>query len=325
MKTSLSLYKLKLSKYFCIYIVVNIVIKENIRMKSVKGIIYALVSSGTFGLIPLFSIPLMTSGEIGLPSILFYRFLFSTVLMGAICAFRKHRFIISTRNILITFFLSLLYAATALCLIYSYLYIPSGVATTIHFLYPIFVSFLMVVFFRERKSLALLIAAVLSLVGVGFLCWHDSGHMSMVGILIVSLTIITYALYIVGINKSGVGKVNSEVLTFYILLAGCLLFFLFAVTTTGIDPIPSGSALWRLGLLALLPTVVSDLTLILAIKYAGSTVTSILGSMEPLVAVLVGVYFFGEHFDLYSFWGLFLVLLSVALVIISSNKAKQVK
>lgn len=321
MKTSLSFYKLKLSRYFCIH---NL-IKENILVKSIKGIVYALVSSGTFGLIPLFSIPLMMSGEIGLPSILFYRFLFSTILMGAICVLRKHSFVISTRNILVTFFLSLLYAATALCLIYSYLYIPSGVATTIHFLYPIFVSFLMVVFFKEKKSLVLLIAAVLSLIGVGLLCWHDSGDASMVGILIVSLTIITYALYIVGINKSGVDRINSEVLTFYILLAGCLLFFAFAVSTTGIDSLPSGLNLWRLILLALLPTVVSDLTLILAIKYAGSTITSILGSMEPLVAVLVGVYFFGEHFDLYSFWGLLLVLLSVALVIISSNKVKQVK
>lgn len=296
-------------------------------MKSFKGIIYALISSGTFGLIPLFSIPLMTSGEIGLPSILFYRFLFSTILIGAVCLFRKHSFAISTRNILVVFFLSLLYAATALCLIYSYLYIPSGVATTIHFLYPIFVSFLMVVFFKEKKSLTLLVAAILSIVGVGFLCWHDSGDASMIGILIVSLTIITYGLYIVGINKSGVDKMNAEVLTFYILLAGCLLFLLYALGTTGVDAMPSPSSFnfYRLILLALLPTVVSDLTLILAIKYAGSTITSILGSMEPLVAVLVGVYFFGEHFDLYSFWGLFLVLLSVALVIVMSNKAKQVK
>lgn len=290
-------------------------------MKSLKGIIYALISSGTFGLIPLFSIPLMLDSHMGLPSILFYRFLFSTLLMGGICFFKKENFKISKKNIITIGWLGTLYAATAMCLIYSYKYIPSGLATTIHFLYPIAVSFLMVAFFKERKSIVLFLAAILSLLGVTLLCWSGEGSISMIGVAIASLTVITYSVYIVGINQSSVNKMSPEILTFYILLSGAVLFFIFAATSsTGIESIPNVTAFWRLSLLAFLPTVISDLTLILAIKYAGSTITSILGSMEPLVAVLIGVLYFSEYFNLNSAFGILLILVSVSLVIVFGRR-----
>ncbi len=293
-------------------------------MKSFKGVIYALISSGTFGLIPLFSIPLMVGSGMGLPSILFYRFLFSTLLMGAICLVKKENFYISKKNIVTISWLGILYAATAMCLIYSYKYIPSGLATTIHFIYPIAVSFIMIAFFKERKSIVLFLAALLSLIGVALMCWSGEGNINMIGVAIASLTVITYSVYIVGINKSSVGKMNPEILTFYILLSGAILFLIFAVTSpTGVEFIPNTTALWQLLLLAFLPTVISDLTLILAIKYAGSTITSILGSMEPLVAVLIGVFYFSEYFNLNSAFGILLILISVSLVIVFGKQKKD--
>lgn len=292
-------------------------------MKSIKGVVYALVSSGTFGLIPLFAVPLLKADQMGVPSILFYRFFFSALIMGAICLIKRENFKIRVQSVSSISFFSLLYAATALCLTFSYTLIPSGVATTIHFLYPIFVSFLMVTFFKEKKSIVLFLAAIISLIGVAFLCWNGSGNLSVVGVLVALLTVVTYGLYIVSINVSKVGKINAEVLTFYILLFGAFFFFIFAMATTGIDPIPDGASWTRLLLLAFLPTVVSDLTLILAIKYAGSTITSILGSMEPMVAVLVGVYCFSEYFDIYTFVGIVLVVASVGLIIFFSKNSES--
>lgn len=292
-------------------------------MKSIKGVVYALVSSGTFGLIPLFAVPLLKADQMGVPSILFYRFFFSALIMGAICFIKRENFKIKVQSVSSISFFSLLYAATALCLTFSYTLIPSGVATTIHFLYPIFVSFLMVTFFKEKKSIVLFLAAIISLIGVAFLCWNGSGNLSIVGVLVALLTVVTYGLYIVSINVSKAGKINAEVLTFYILLFGAFFFFIFAMATTGIDPIPDGASWTRLLLLAFLPTVVSDLTLILAIKYAGSTITSILGSMEPMVAVLVGVYCFSEYFDIYTFVGIVLVVASVGLIIFFSKNSES--
>lgn len=292
-------------------------------LKGVKGIIYAIISSGTFGLIPLFTIPLIGTMGMDEPNILFYRFLFSSIMMGAICLFRGDSLKITKKHLFSILWLGTLYALTALFLIYSYNYLTSGVATTIHFLYPISVSFIMVVFFKEQKSKALIFAALLSLVGVALMCWSGGGPIRLMGIAFAGLTVITYGVYIVGLNQSKVSKLPAEVLTFYILLAGCAIFFTFAQFTTGISAIPSMTAGIYLLALAFLATVISDLTLILAVKYAGSTVTAILGSMEPLVAVTVGVLVFSEYFNYQSFIGLLLILSSVALVILADQRKKK--
>lgn len=296
---------------------------QYMAMKSIKGIIFALLSSSTFGLIPLFSIPLLAGGMHS-PSILFHRFLLSSIMMGIICIVKKESFKIPSRHLLSIFILSLLYAATALLLIYSYSYIPSGIATTIHFMYPILVSAIMIVFFKERKSIILFVAAVLSLIGVILLCWTGSSGIKITGIIIASLTIITYATYIVGINKTEAGRINAEILTFYILLFGVLIFFIFAILSPqGLEAIPNTESLIRIALLALLCTVVSDLTLVYAIKLVGSTITSILGSMEPVVAVTVGIIVFSEHFGISGILGIVFILVSVSLVVSKSSKQKD--
>lgn len=289
-------------------------------LNNAKGIFYAIISSSTFGLIPFFSLPLIVDEGLGLPTILFFRFLLSFLIMGGICILKKESFRIEKKHFLSVVWLGLLYAVTALCLIWSYKYIPTGIATTIHFIYPIVVSCIMMFYFKEKKSGVILLSAVLSLLGVALMCWVKGGMVNLVGVMIVSVTIFTYALYIVGINKSGVNKLSVEILTFYILLIGAVTFFFFAMLSTGIEPVKTASAWGNLFLLAFLPTVLSDLTLILAIKYAGSTITSILGSMEPFVAVCVGIFFLHESFSTINFFGLLLIVLSVVLVILFSRR-----
>lgn len=289
-------------------------------MKNLKGVVLALVSSSTFGLIPLFSVPLLKEG-LQIPSIMFYRFLFSTLIMGVACLLQKRNFSIQLNKLTIIFALGLFYAFTAIGLIFSYTFIPTGIATTIHFLYPVLVTVIMVFLFKERKSLSLILSAILSIVGVAFLCWSGNTILNPIGIIVALSTVVTYAVYIVGVNKSGVGEIDSHILTFYILLVGAIVFCIFGLFSTGIQPISSSKEWFNLLLLAFLPTVISDLTLILAIKYAGSTTTSILGSMEPLVAVCIGVYFFSESFGYQNFVGLLLVIMSVILVILSKRNS----
>ncbi len=292
------------------------------NIKSLKGIVYAIVSSGTFGLIPLFSIPLMQGG-MSEPSVLFFRFLFSALMMLAICLIRRENLKITLKQAYSIGMLGLLYAATALFLIYSYRYIPSGIATTIHFMYPIAVSFIMMMFFKEKRSVILLLAAALSVIGVVFMCWTGGENIQFIGLLVAGTTIITYSFYIVGVNQSKVGRLSAEVLTFYIVLAGAIIFFLFALFNGGLGTIPDLPSLGRLLLLAFLCTVVSDFTLVLAIKLVGSTISSILGSMEPVVAVLVGVLYFSESFSIFSFIGIALIIISVIMVVLKNAKKEE--
>lgn len=288
------------------------------QWNKITGVTYAVVSSTTFGLIPLFTISLMAVG-VSSPTILCYRFLLAAVAMAAIMFFSRRSFRLDADEVAVVAILAVLYASTAILLLESYKCIPSGIATTIHFLYPLAVTLTMSWVFKEHISSTIYIAVLLSLVGVALLAWgnHTEGDFRR-GVSFALLTVVTYAAYIVGVMRSRASRVDSIVLAFYVLAFGALLFFLYAMATSGIEAVHSVAS-WRdLIMLALVCTVLSDYTLILAIKRIGSTRTSILGSMEPLTAVVVGVVYFGERIDTTSVIGLLLVICAVVVVIVQS-------
>lgn len=291
------------------------------QMVNISGVAFAILSSATFGLIPLFSIPLLGRG-IGSPTILCYRFMLAAAAMAVVMLATRRSFKLEFNKLGVVILLSLLYASTAILLIQSYEYIPSGIATTIHFLYPLAVTLTMSWFFGEKSSLTTYVAVVISLVGVALLAWgnHTEGDFHR-GVSLALLTVATYAAYIVGVMRSRASHVDAIALTFYVLIFGAVFFFIYAISTTGIEAVRGWSS-WRdLLMLAVICTVLSDYALILAIKRIGSTFTSILGSMEPLTAVVVGVIYFGEHFDSSSVAGLILILASVILVIARANRS----
>lgn len=176
-------------------------------MSKSKGIALALISSGTFGLIAFFSIPLLKSG-MHIPSILFYRSLLAAAFLGIVCFIRKRNFRISPKLAAQLLFLGLLYTMTSMGLIYSYNFISSGVATTIHFLYPVVVACMMIIFYKEKLSRNLLFAAVLALVGVALLCWSDTGFINTRGLLSVLMTVFTYSAYIVSLNRNSIKSLD---------------------------------------------------------------------------------------------------------------------
>ncbi len=298
------------------------------QWNNITGVIYAVLSSASFGLIPLFSISLLSVG-VGSPTILCYRFLVAAVVMAIIMFFTRRSFRLSADVVVAVALLSILYASTAILLLESYKCIPSGVATTIHFLYPLVVTLTMSWLFKERISRSIYVAVVVSLLGVSLLAWgyHTEGNFRL-GVTLALFTVVSYAAYIVGVMRSRASRVDSIVLTFYVLAFGALLFLLYAMATTGIEAVHRWGD-WRdLIMLAIVCTVLSDYTLILAIKRIGSTRTSILGSMEPLTAVVVGVVYFREHIDATSVVGLILVIVAVVMVIVQStdthgNKAEN--
>ncbi|MBR5183524.1 MAG: EamA family transporter, partial [Bacteroidales bacterium] len=159
-------------------------------MRSIKGLIMAILSSATFGLIPLFSIPLMENSnvalQLNLDNVCFYRFLFSALLMGVIVFvsfarkskedfnFRKvaaEAFALTPKQLGLMMLISVFYASTSIFLTASYTIgeIPSGIATTMHFLYPVFVTSMMILFFGEKFTTLKALSIILAFGGVFFL------------------------------------------------------------------------------------------------------------------------------------------------------------
>lgn len=290
-------------------------------MHNFKGIFYAVVSSATFGLVPLFSIPLLQAGMAS-PAILFYRMLIAALMTGVVVLFTRRTLRIPGRDAAVLALLAVMYAATALGLLRSYDYIPSGVATTVNFLYPLVVTLAMTLFFRERSSVWIAVAVFISLVGVALLAWGDTGQNDPArGLAFAAMTVATYAVYIIGVMKSRAARLDPLVVAFYVLIFSAVLFLVYALASSGLKVAGTWPAWRNLLLLALLPTVLSNLTLVLAVQRIGPTMTSILGSMEPLTAVLVGVVHFGEQFSFDDTIGLILVVTAVVIVILQTPQA----
>lgn len=317
-------------------------------MKSIQGLIMAILSSATFGLIPLFSIPLMENGNstriLNLDNVCFYRFLFSALLMGLIvflntarkCTGKKNirkllheSFGLEKKQFFMLLLISVFYASTSIFLTASYTIgeIPSGIATTMHFLYPVFVTAIMIMFFGERFTILKAMAVILAFCGVYFLSgasFSQGSTLNPLGLLFVLITIFTYGSYIIGVNNIRcIATMNGMKLTFYVLAFSCMLFMCNIIVKGGsFQPLETFHQWWNILALAFIPTLISDLTLVYAIQIIGSTITAILGCMEPLTAVLVGIAVFGEKLDAGQGLGMALVFMAVYLVIITQNKRK---
>lgn len=294
-------------------------------MNNLKGFALGLVTSATFGLIPLFTLPLMAKG-MQFDSILFYRFLFASAALILLMLARKESFRVNKRDIPVLILLGLFYTASALFLFWGYNFMAAGIATTLHFTYPIFVTLLMFLMFREKTSWVTLLAIVLAICGVARLSIGEGEFkLSAAGVLIVLLSAVGYALYIITVNKSRVKTMTGRKLTFYVFLVSTLLFAIKATTNHGIQAIPDSASLLNLLLLALVPTVISNITLVLAVHHIGGTLTAVLGATEPVTAVCVGVLVFSEPFTPHLAMGILLILLAVTMIILSKNIQKALR
>lgn len=294
-------------------------------MDRVKGILYAAVSSSTFGLAPLFTLLLLGAGYSSF-EVLSYRWGVASLFLGSLGLLSGRNFRLSRREFFTVFLLSLFRAATSLSLVIAYQHIASGVASTIHFMYPLAVALAMMCFFRERGSVWVFAAIGMSIVGAVMLSLgnvdFEQGN-SALGMISACVSVVSYGGYIVGVRKSRAAEIDSTVLTCYVMGLGALYFICGGLSTGGIRLETDGMTwLWILGL-ALPATAVSNMTLVQAIKRIGPTLTSIFGAMEPLTAVVIGVAVFHEPFTMQGAAGILLIVAAVSIVVLRSGRRAQ--
>lgn len=270
----------------------------------------------TFGLIPLFTLPLMKEG-MSLDSILFYRFLFATIALGIMMKVHKEPFAIKMNDLPLLVLLSTYYMVSAQFLFWGYDYMGAGVATTLHFTYPVFVTLLMLILFHEKASWVTWLAIILAVYGVARLSIGGEDHkFSFFGVGIVLLSALGYAAYITTVNKSHLRTMPNRKLAFYVFVFTTLLFAGKVSVTQTLQPIPDVMSGVNLVLLAVLPTVISNITLLLAVHHIGGTMTSVLGALEPVTAVCIGAFVFGEAFTWQQGLGIAMILVAVTLIIL---------
>lgn len=288
-----------------------------------KGYLFGAIAAATYGMNPLFALPLYQDG-MDADSVLFFRYLFAIPILACMIKSRGRSFAVHSRDILPLILLGLLVAFSSLTLFLSYNYMEAGIASTILFVYPILVALIMALFFKEKITIQTIICIALALGGIGMLYQGENGAtLSLTGIVFVMASALSYAIYIVGINQSRLKDMATVKLTFYVLLFGISIFVVRILTGPGIT-LPGHWYLWgNLLALAAFPTAISFLCTTLAVQYIGSTPTAILGALEPVTAVFFGVTLFGESFTTRLATGILMIILAVTLIIAGGNITTQ--
>lgn len=291
--------------------------------KSFVGYIYAALSSSTFGLAPFFTLSLIGRGMSSF-EVLAYRWGVAFLFLLLLGLLAEESFRVGRECWLAVLILCMLRAATSFSLIVAYQCIASGVASTIHFMYPLAVSVVMMFVFGEKKSSAVLFAVAVALVGTGLLSsgeFGGSGENTVLGIVAALCSVFFYGGYIIGVRKSRAVSIPPAVLTCCIMGLGTVFFCVGGLCTSGIRLVTDGTAWMNIIGLALPATAISNITLVKAVKYIGPTLTSVFGALEPLTAVAVGCTVFDERFAVTSTVGMVLVLVAVVVVVCYGSKS----
>lgn len=268
----------------------------DIRKRRLAGYLAGFIAGVSYGTNPLFAKPLLESG-VPVLVMLFFRYSISAAILAVWMLAKRERFRVKGNEMALLALLGILFACSSLFLFFSYEFIPSGLATTLVYLYPVFVALIMV-FLRFYPSWQTWLSIIATFGGILLLSSPSPGaSIRIPGIILAVASALSYAFYLVIVNRSKrIKNVSEHTLTLYALLTGAVLFAVIRALQGGsiTEGIDTASDWGNLIGLAIVPTMISLLTLAMSSRYIGPTKTSILGVFEPLTAIMIGTLLFGE-------------------------------
>lgn len=286
------------------------------KNKKLFGILCGMLAAIAYGTNNLGAVNLYAQG-MQTNSVLFYRFGLAWCIIAVVMLFRKESVKVTLKEFLTLSALGILFIFSSLSLYLSYRLMDTGVASTILFIYPVMTAAIMATFFKEKLRLSTAASIILSAAGVVMLWWSGSGGtatLSLWGVILVIISALSYAVYIIVMDK-GKLEMSSFKINFYVL-AWCAIGMLCYSLIIG-QPIilPQTATSWfYMGWLAIVPAILALMLMVYAAKYVGSTTTAILGALEPLTAVVIGIFVFGEQTSIFLGIGIVLILGSVVII-----------
>lgn len=286
---------------------------------SFKGYSLGVIAAASYGTNPLFALPLLNAG-VDAFSVLFLRYLFAIPMLSLMMVLRGRGFGLRRCQVLPLMLLGILMALSSLTLYVSYAYIGVAIASTLLFVYPILVTVIMALCFHERVSVLTVFCIILATIGIGLLYRGDNGAvLNALGLLLVFLSALSYAIYLVTVNRGELKQIPTLKLTLYVIFFGLFLFaFRFQMNTFAI--LFGQPLLWLSAFcMALFPTAVSLICTSAAIQKIGSTPVAILGAVEPVTAVAIAILIFHEQLTSRLAIGILIVIISVTFIIAGGN------
>ena len=298
------------------------------RRIALNGIFYASISSASFGFSPLFSLALIAAGLSNL-DVLSYRWSVAAIVLVIYALSKKKSLRLNSFDeVWKIILLSALRAITSITLLIGYANIASGIASTINFMYPVVVTLCMMIFFGEQKSWINIGAIGLSLLGVYLMASGDGlrveGGDTALGLTCSSISALSFAAYYIAMKRAKADKIEVVKLPTWIMLMSAIYSIAAHFIFNGKMTIVTDGKLWIsiLGL-GLWATMVSNFTGVKAVRRIGPTLTSIMGALQPLTAVILGVAFLDEHLSVMTVIGIGLIMAAVMIIVQHQSKKKH--
>lgn len=291
----------------------------------IKGYLLAAMAAAAYGTNPAFAIPLYDQG-MNPNTVLLFRYIMGLPFLALIMRLRGVDFRLQKSQVGPTAILGVLMALSSLTLFESYKYMNSGVASTLLFVYPIMVAVMMIFFFKERFKLSIGLCLLVMCGGLILLMRPQEGvKISSFGCLLVMVSALTYALYIIFVNVSDhIRAIPTTKLLFYVLGWGSIVFVVMILFGNEVT-LPVRPTGWlNLLALAIIPTVVSLACTTRAIQLIGSTPTAILGALEPVVAVILSLVVLGQSITARDILGGLLIIIATTMVVGANSVDKLI-
>ena len=286
------------------------------------GYVAGIAAGVSYGTNPLFGKALMESG-VPILVMLFFRYALAAAFLALLMMFRKESFQVKRRETGLLILLGIFFAGSSITLFCSYEFISSGLATTLIYLYPVIVALIMVIL-RIYPSWQTWLAILATFAGILLLSSPSgSGQIRIPGMLLAIGSALCYSLYLVIVNRSKrLRNVSEHTLTLYSLVTGATLFALIRAVLGGgiLEGVDTPADWGNLIGLAIVPTMVSMLTLAISSRYIGPTKTAVLGVFEPLTAILIGTLMYGEALTAKMAAGIAICVAAVVFMVVKPGK-----
>lgn len=291
--------------------------KRRIR---INGIFYAVISSASFGFSPLFSLGLIAAGLTDF-DILSYRWATAAIVLMIYAACKKKTLRLNGFDELWKIILlSILRSITSFTLLLGYANIASGIASTINFMYPVVVALCMMLFFGERKSPVNIISILISIFGVYLLASGDGlkveGGNTTLGLVCSIVSALSFGAYYIFMKITRADKIEVVKFTTWIMMLSAVYFIICGLVSDGRITFVTDGKLWLyIAGLGLWSTMISNFTGVKAVRRIGPTLTSVLGALQPLTAVILGILFLDEHLGVRTVIGIAIIMVTVTFIV----------
>lgn len=290
-------------------------------MNKTKGLTFGILAGFIYGFTPILGKLTYLEGSNPM-SLTFYRNLLSIPFFFVMLKYNKVPLKVEKKQSKQLAILGFLASVTALSLYGSYNYISVGMSTTIHYIYPVLVTAACIVIFNDKISKDKVVSLILSTIGITL---FFEGSINMTGIFMAFLSGVFFAGYLLFMDKSGLNTIYPFKITFYTATFSSLYLFIFGIISKNLVFSMTFKGWFFTILVAVFVSFLANTFVALGVKYVGPTVTSIVGMLEPITSIVMGILFLSEPLTLRNILACVLILLGVLIVTLAKEKNKDDK